>query len=206
MGRLRRLADAIKLHRLKQNEYESLELRRWFADEYRVEVGLYSYGCFDRWRIPGPTRIGRYCSFARSVRVLDANHPIDALSTHPYLYEAGFGVVPEDRIHSDLLIIEDDVWVSHNATITPGCKHIGRGAIIGAGAIVTKNVPAYAIVTGMPATVLRYRFSPEMQAAIEASRWWEMDKAELARVGRADPQVLFKPTVEKLAELARLKA
>lgn len=199
---LRRLLERIKLYRLLRNEYESLELREWFARDFRVEVGLYSYGCFDRFRIPGPARIGRYCSFARTARVVDANHPFDALSTHPYLYEQQFGVIDRDLISASCLVVEDDVWVSHNATITPGCKHVGRGAVIGAGAVVTKDVPAYAIVAGAPARVLRYRFPPALQQAIDASRWWEMDKRQLAEIARTDPGLLFAPTVEHLAAFA----
>jgi carbonic anhydrase/acetyltransferase-like protein (isoleucine patch superfamily) len=97
------------------------------------------------------------------------------------------------------------VWVSHNVTITPGCKHIGRGAVIGAGAVVTKDVPAYAIVVGMPASVVRYRFEPETQAAIEASRWWELSKAELRDLVRRAPDTVMRPTAAKLAELGMAK-
>jgi len=205
MGLINSALERVKLKMLTRNEYESQELRDWFAKDFRVEVGMYSYGCFDRWRIPGRTRIGRYCSFAKSVRVLDANHPFDALSTHPFLYERKFGVVDKDLIDPEWIVIEDDVWISHNATITPSCKRIGRGAIIGANAVVTKDVPPYAIVAGVPATLIRYRFNAEMQAAIEASRWWEMDKAALAEVMRRDPDLLLKPTVAKLAELSALQ-
>ncbi|MBU1378251.1 MAG: CatB-related O-acetyltransferase [Alphaproteobacteria bacterium] len=202
MGLIGTLLERVKLRRLTRNPYENLELRQWFRDSFGVEVGLYSYGCFDRWRIPAGTRIGRYCSFSHTAQIINANHPSDAISTHPYLYEKNLGVIPQDQIHATGPIIEDDVWLSHNAIITPGCGHIGRGAIIGAGAVVTKDVPAYAIVGGVPAKVVRYRFTPEMQAAIEATRWWEKSKAELAEIARRDPDILLKPTVEKLAELA----
>lgn len=201
MGLLRSVVDKLRLWLLTRNEYENLALRRWFAERFQVEVGLYSYGCFDRWRFPARTRIGRYCSFAKTARILDANHPLDALTTHPYLYEKRFGVVPKDLIDPEWINIEDGVWVSHNATISPGCKHIGRGAIIGAGAVVTKNVPAYAIVVGMPGKVLRFRFDAETQAAIEATRWWELDKAGLAALARRNPEVLMHPTIESLAAL-----
>lgn len=201
MSLLKKAFEFIRLRRLRGNEYESLELREWFAKEYGVEVGLYSYGCFDRWRFPPRTRIGRYCSIARSARILDSNHPIDALTTHPYLYDPVHGVVAKNPLEPAWLVIEDDVWISHNATITPGCKHVGRGAIIGAGAVVTKDVPAYAIVAGVPATVVRYRFDADTQAALEASRWWEMDKARLAELHRNDPDALKHVTPEKIARV-----
>jgi virginiamycin A acetyltransferase len=193
MSLFRRALDWWKLRTM--DEFESLELREWFARDFHVEVGLYSYGCFDRWRIPARTRIGRYCSFARSARVLDANHPFDALSTHPFLYEKKFGLVDRDLIDPPWLTIEDDVWVSHNATITPSCKFVGRGAIIGAGAIVTKDVPRYTIMVGAPAAPLRKRFPQDLEVAIEESRWWEMT--------RADSQAVLQPSVERLAALAR---
>jgi virginiamycin A acetyltransferase len=201
MGILTSIAEKIRLRLLTRNEYESLPLRQWFAQRWGVEVGLYSYGCFDPWRIPARTRIGRYCSFAKSARILDANHPLDALTTHPYLYERRFGVVDKDLIDPAWITIEDGVWISHNATISPGCKHIGRGAVIGAGAVVTKDVPAYAIVVGAPGKVLRYRFDPEMQAAIEASRWWEMDKSELRTLAGEKYADLIHPTVESMKRL-----
>lgn len=203
MSLLSKIVERLKLRYLTRNEYESLELRKWFADSFGVEVGLYSYGCFDRWRFPARTRIGRYCSFAKSARVLDANHPMDALTTHPYLYDPGHGVVGKNPLDPAWLNIEDDVWVSHNATITPGCKRVGRGAVIAAGAVVTKDVPPYAIMAGVPATIVRYRFDPETQAALEASRWWELDKAALADLVRREPDTVHKPTAEKLAALKR---
>jgi acetyltransferase-like isoleucine patch superfamily enzyme len=202
-GLVAKLRERARLWRLKRNEFESQPLRDWFARDYGIEVGLYSYGCFDRWRIHGPVRIGRWCSFAQTARAIDANHPMQALTTHPYLYEARHGVIPHDRITATPLIIEDDVWVGHHALILPGCRHIGRGAIIGAGAIVTHDVPAYTVVAGVPARPTRMRFPPETIAALEASNWWTLDRAGLAALVARHPDLAFHPTP---ASLARLKA
>lgn len=198
---LLRLLERLRLRLWLREEHESLALRRHFSRRFSVEVGLYSYGCFDRWRIPARTRIGRYCSFAKSVRVLDANHPMDGLTTHPFLYEAKWGVVEKDRIDPEWLVIEDDVWVGHNAIITPGCKFIGRGSIIGAAAVVTRDVPAYSIVVGMPGKLLRKRFDNATIDALEASRWWELDKAGLKALVSADSDLAFHPTAARLASL-----
>lgn len=201
MGLLSTLRYNARLRWLKRREYDSVELRQWFAQDFGVEVGLYSYGCFDRWRFPHRTRIGRYCSFAKSVRVVEANHPLDALTTHPFLYDPRFGVAPSAPPLPEWLEIADDVWVSHNATILPGCKSIGRGAIIGAGAVVTKDVAPYSIVFGVPAKPVRMRFQPDLIAAIEASRWWELDKTGLQEIARRDPEILYHPTIERLATI-----
>lgn len=196
------LIEKLRIRLLLRDEYESTRLREHFAQRWQVEVGLYSYGCFDPWRVPRRTRIGRYCSIAKTARVLDANHPMEALTTHPFLYEARFGVVGKDLIDPPWLEISDDVWISHNATITPGCKAIGRGAIIGAGAVVTRDVPAYAIMAGMPAKRLRDRFDSETIAAIEASHWWERDKAGLADLVRRFPDSAYRPSAVTLKHLA----
>lgn len=185
----------------RRTEFHNLQLRKFFRRNYAIEVGLYSYGCFDRGRMPGPMRVGRYCSFANSVRSALNNHPMEALTTSPVLYERKFGVVDQDLDWSNPpLIVEDDVWIGHNAMIMPGCKFIGRGAVIGAGSIVTKDVQRYAIVAGNPARKLRDRFEPELIEAIEASRWWEMDVAEVRRFVRDRRDVAFGPTEEGLRE------
>lgn len=191
---LKSIAEKLRIRWLLRDEMESTELRAWFAKRWGVEAGLYSYGCFDPWRVPRRTRIGRYCSFAKSVRILDANHPLDALTTHPFLYEAKWGVVPKDTIDPPWLEIGDGVWLSHNVTITPGCKSIGRGAVVGAGAVVTKDVPAYAIMGGMPAKLMRMRFDDATIARIEASRWWELDKHGLKALIERDPDFAFHPS------------
>jgi virginiamycin A acetyltransferase len=205
IGRVyRKLRDFAQLKYLTQNEMESAPLRALFASRHQVIVGMYSYGCFDPYRIPARTRIGRYCSFAKTARVIDANHPMGALTTHPYLYDASFGLIPTTQIDPPRMVIEDDVWIGQNAVITPGCKLIGRGAVIGAGAVVTRDVPAYAIVVGNPASIKRHRFTPEIIAMLEQSRWWEMDKAELKR--RVDLHPLLITDAAALGEAGLAKA
>ncbi len=200
IGLAKTLAERIRLWRWRRDQFESRPLRAWFRDRHRIEVGLYSYGCFDQWRMPGPLRIGRYCSIASSVRSAPINHPFDAMTTHPALYERKFGVVEQDLHYEDPQVIEDDVWIGHNAMILPSCRRIGRGSIIGAGAIVTRDVPRYTIVAGNPARPLRERFTPDLQAALEASRWWEMDLAQLRDLVRADASLVFHPTAQAVGD------
>jgi acetyltransferase-like isoleucine patch superfamily enzyme len=79
------------------------------------------------------------------------------------------------------IVIGDDVWVGANCVILDGVT-IGNGAVIAAGAVVTKDVPHYAIVAGVPAKRLRERFPATVQAVLEASRWWELDLPALAAI------------------------
>jgi acetyltransferase-like isoleucine patch superfamily enzyme len=179
---------------MRRRQFDNLKLRAYFRERHDIIVGLYSYGCFDRWRMPPPLRIGRYCSFANTVRVVDRNHPLEAMTTHPALYEQAFGVVDKDLDPPPPLIVEDDVWVGHNVLILPNCKFIGRGAVLGAGAVVTKNVEPYAVMVGNPARKLRDRFPPELVEALEKSRWWELDMPQLRELVRTRPEMVFHPT------------
>lgn len=201
MGLFRNLADRAMVKLIARNQHESLPLRRYFQRHHDTHVGLYSYGCFDRWRFPPPIRIGRYCSFANSVRVVEANHPSDAISTHPFLYDPRLSPVARPLPKVPPLVVEDDVWVGHNVTLLPGCRFIGRGAIIAAGAVVTTDVPAYAVMAGLPARLLRMRFDADLIAALEQSRWWTRSIAELAAIERKHPDLLFHPTIERLTAL-----
>ena len=175
-----------------QEELTSLALRERYATK-GVEVGLYSYGCFDLARFPAGVTIGRYCSFAPSSHVFLRNHGVDFIALTAYLYQPKLGVVDEDRLPLATLNISDDVWIGHNATVLSSARSIGRGAVVAAGAVVTKPVPAYAIVAGNPAKVIRYRFSPNIIEQIEESHWWELNPEELRQFIKDNPERTFCP-------------
>jgi len=180
----RRLRNGILryLERHEGGEMLSPTLRRIFLDYHDIEIGMYSYGgCFNPIRIGAHTKIGRYCSFAGGVWRFNANHPTSCKSMHPYFYSLAFGYVQEELITRSELVIGNDVWVGQNAIILPNVQRIGDGAVIGAGAVVTKDVPDFAIVVGNPAKIIKYRFSEEMQRKIKASKWWDKDITELQK-------------------------
>lgn len=152
--------------------------RRYIKKRYKVEIGKYTYG-YRITDIAGGTKIGSFCSIASGVKIGLMNHPVNFVSTNPFLYYASRGFIDRNvKIpQKGSVIIEDDVWIGANSVVLPGVK-IGKGAIVGAGAVVTKSVPPYAIVCGVPAKVIKYRFDDSVIAGLTAIDWpnWEDDK------------------------------
>jgi acetyltransferase-like isoleucine patch superfamily enzyme len=159
---------------LEGGEYYSTTLRKIFIKYYNVEIGMYTHGsCFIPGIIDRNTKIGRYCSIAVRVRVLNINHPLEFKSTHGFFFNTRLGYCPVDLMDYQPLVIENDVWLGVGAIIMPHVRNIGNGAVVAAGAVVNKDVPPYAVVIGNPARVVRYRFSPETIENLLASKWWE---------------------------------
>jgi acetyltransferase-like isoleucine patch superfamily enzyme len=174
-GQVRRL-----ISRIEGGEMTSLTLRQLMRRLHGVEVGLHSYGCFDTQRFGGLLLIGRYVSIGPGVSAFRRNHPHDRASMHPYFYNTALGIAERETVPPHPLVISDDAWIGANSIILPGCRRIGRGAVIGAGSVVTKDIPDYAIAAGNPARVLRFRFRGSVQEAVERSRWWELPREKLA--------------------------
>jgi len=124
--------------------------------------------------------IGKYCSIGPRVQIGLAPHPSRKfVSTYPAFYtNRNTGcplVLRENKIFDDTTpktVLANDIWIGADAII-PGGIHIGTGAIVAAGAVVVTDVPAYAIVGGNPAKVIRYRFSDEQIKLLLASEWWD---------------------------------
>ncbi len=192
MALLRRLFTKLRGGITLQQELHSPRLRAEYA-AHGVKIGMYSYGCFDLRRFPPGVTIGRYCSIAPTATVFLRNHGIDYLGMSALLYRPELGVVDEDSIPFAGLTIGDDVWLAHNSIILPGVATIGRGAVVAAGAVVTRPVPPYAIVAGNPARVVRLRFPDPVIAAIEATRWWELDTSALRQLVLNQPDMIFRP-------------
>lgn len=191
-GSLRRLCIAIA-RRLECGEMHSKTLRRLLKEFHGVTVGPYSYGsCMVPGILPPGTLVGNYCSSAEGLRVFRRNHPIDFLSQHPFFYNSELGLIVQDaigRIEDNPLSIGNDVWIGAGVTILPGCRSIGNGAIVGAGSVLTRDIPPFTIYVGNPARLIRDRFSPEIRDMIEKSCWWELSLSELLVAG----DLLFVP-------------
>jgi len=130
--------------------------------------------------------IGKFCAIASGVKFImnGANHEIKPVSTYPFaIFGNGWERINDSVIHGDKYpykgdtIIGNDVWIGYNATIMPGVK-IGNGAIIGTCALVTNNVPDYAIVGGNPAQIIRKRFSDiDIERLLKIAWWdWSIEK------------------------------
>ncbi len=131
--------------------------------------------------------IGKFCSIACGARFLfnSANHTMTSLSTYPFpLFFEEWGLDPKDVTVSwdnkGDIVIGNDVWIGYEAVILAGVT-IGDGAIIGTRAIVTKDVPPYTIVGGMPAKPIRKRFSEETISSLLELQWWNWSKEKIAQ-------------------------
>lgn len=139
-------------------------------------------------------KIGNYCSLASNIKVLSSTHPVNTfISSHPAFYLShgnpvltyNTGNIFQDEYlrcpeyNSEYaVIIGNDVWIGSDVIILGGVK-IGDGAIIGAGAVVTKDVEPYAIVGGVPAKLIKYRFSPHQIECLLKIKWWDWSQDKL---------------------------
>ena len=140
-----------------------------------IYVGFGSY--INSGAIRGTTEIGRYCSIGRDVKIGLGSHNLSSLSTSSFLEHLGNKEDAPDvciqKSPERHLIIGNDVWIGDNTLIKKGIK-IGDGAIIGAGSIVTKDVPNFAVIVGAPAKIIKYRFSNEIIDKLEHLQWWDI--------------------------------
>ena len=145
----------------------------------KVFLGAYSYmnsGGYVRENV----FIGRFCSIGRRVTISAGRHNIHGLSTSPLLNHEVDKYSREEETYlgvknqKKMVIIENDVWIGDGAIIMPGIT-ISTGSIIASNCVVTKDVPPYAIVGGVPGRLIKYRFKKEITEKLILSRWWNVD-------------------------------
>lgn len=150
--------------------------------------------------------IGKFCSIACGAKFLfnSSNHTLNSLSTYPFpIFAAewdGNMLVTEAWDNKGDIVIGNDVWIGYEAVIMAGV-HIGNGAIIGTRAVVTKDVPPYTIVGGVPAKKIRQRFDDSVIEILQKVEWWDWDIEKI----NENLQVIRCADMKRLKEIVSAK-
>ena len=176
LGMDSRVGDGASLSYSKIGVYAGLALHASVAHSF---IGDYS--SIGRYSKVFYAEIGKFCAISWDVTINAINHRYKNLTINafPYVPYVGHFVEIRDSRY-DKVVIKNDVWIGANSVIMPGIT-IGNGAVIGAGAVVTKNVPDYAIVVGVPAKVLKYRFDQSVINRLLEIKWWDMDRETIKK-------------------------
>jgi len=150
---------------------------------YRCKIGAHTYINENCLLDPNTASVGSFTSISNNVKIGVAPHPHNFFSTSPCFYSTNRGFVESDIFDvksAGKTVIGNDVLIYSNSIIVAGVT-VGNGAIVAGGAVVTKDVPDYAIVGGVPAKVLGFRFDHETVNALSETRWWELDITKLIK-------------------------
>jgi len=173
----------------------SSQINGIFLNDGPAKIGNNTYfkGTIGSYSYIGPdcrlnADIGKFCSISAGVITVEGMHPVNRVSTSPVFYS------PHNQCNTsftnsldfdDLLFIDkvrkiacrigNDVWIGENVSLKGGIT-IGNGACIAMGAVVTKDVPPYSIVGGVPAKIIRMRFCEEQIKILERSQWWDREE------------------------------
>ncbi|GJD92231.1 MULTISPECIES: CatB-related O-acetyltransferase [Methylobacterium] len=179
------------MHRLRSGRNPNNETRIHLAKLVRrhgFSIGAYSYGR-PKVRFPESGRrltIGRYCSIADKVEILlGGGHRLDWATTYPFA--AMEGLFPDAEAPEDYHVARGDVTIGHDVWLGSGCLilpgvTIGHGAVVAARAVVTRDVPPYAVAAGNPARAVRTRFEADTVAALLEAAWWDLPHATVSRL------------------------
>lgn len=165
------------------------------------ETSLGSFSSIGRNSKISHCNIGKFCAISWDCTIGAVPHPIDNISINAFPYKRKMGFIEEDiRLEIRKVSIGNDVWIGANSVILSGVE-IGHGAVIGAGAVVTKDVPPYAIVVGVPAKVIKYRFSEDIIEELLEIKWWDRDEKSLQNNINLFQKKLTKESLKELKKI-----
>ena len=164
-------------------------------------IGRYTYTCYDDEIVN--CEIGQFCSISDEVVIGGAEHPIGWVSTSPVFQNVKHSGPKRKFSEFEFegikrTVIGNDVWIGRRAIIKAGVT-VGDGAVIGSGSVVTKDIPPYSIVGGVPAKILKYRFDEETIRELLQSEWWNLPDEVIERYAHLikDPIAFTKALKER---------
>lgn len=167
---------------LQNFENQQEKFRKKYPN-YTLGVGTYGMPLVHDDGEGTTLRIGAFCSISSEVQIfLGKNQRTDWVSSYPFpAFFAEASHIREFGISRSDVVIGNDVWLCANCMVLSGVT-IGHGAVVGAGAVVTRNVEPYSVVAGNPAKHVRWRFDEPTRIALLKASWWEWPLAELRRI------------------------
>jgi phosphonate metabolism protein (transferase hexapeptide repeat family) len=183
--RTSRIDPTAKLREVAVGEW--VEIHKAVQAEYST-IGDYSY--LQEYVAIADTTIGKFVAIAAMTRIGPPDHPMDRVSQHRFSYVPEYYWPEETRDHEFFTkrraarcTIGNDVWFGHAVTVLSGIT-IGNGAVLAAGAVVTRDVAPYTIVAGVPAKPVRRRFPEEIAARLDRLAWWDWPDDRIRRASR----------------------
>lgn len=198
----------IKIRHLMRNKSNKFRLPKnielesdnnfWGVQDSVCSIGAFSYTSGTRFDFG--VKVGRYCSIAENSKIMGAEHFSDWISTSPVFYDNEYhdqdtSQITHQKRQARKVNIGNDVWIGADVVFKPNIT-IGDGAIIASNSVVTKDVPPYAIVGGVPARVIRYRFNDDLIKAMQSIEWWKYHKKDLKGLVANNP-ITFIENLEK---------
>jgi len=178
-----RLRQQKKINKLRNKPERSLEKFKKNYPRYKIGHHCYGLPSIKHPHENAILEIGSYCSIAKNVQIfLGGMHHTDWVTTYPFpaFEKSAHHILDYSPTNGDV-IIGSDVWLCENSTILSGVT-IGHGAVVANGAIVTKDVPPYAIVGGNPAKLIRWRFDEDKRKALLEAAWWDWPQDEILKI------------------------
>lgn len=188
---------------------------------FLVGLVFYSMGSFSssNSQLPVNSIVGRYSSIAHNVKRMHGSHPTNRFTTSMLTYDPNVCAfndylernntevtrVRHGLPNSSPIVIGNDVWIGQDVTFSTSGVTVGDGAIVAAGSLVTKDVPPYAIVGGVPAKVIKYRFPEEIIEKLLELQWWQYGFADFKELAMDDSIEVFIEKIEKLIADDKLK-